>query len=167
MHRLLPWYRGSENTSHRGFMYSRKPDPMTAGSVLGFNSMAGFMAFRNESSSSTGGAETKHPSTLWKAPERSFLFHGEVSFGKPSESLLSIFFHCRTFPFPGHSSAVRPRACPGGNSPLSILTRSSLERGRVWLLPHKCQLYQAPDHCRKTERSTMVRCEIGVTRSRP
>ena len=53
-------------------------------------------------------------------------------------------------------------------SPLSILTRSSLERGRVWLLPHKCQLYQAPDHCRKIERSTMVRCEIEIQpRSRP
>ena len=50
---------------------------------------------------------------------------------------------------------------------MSILTRSSLERGRVWLLPHKCQLYQAPDHCRKTERSTMVRYEIGCPRSRP
>ena len=51
-------------------------------------------------------SQMPHPSTLWKAPERSFLFQGEVSFGeaqrKPSFHIFFIAGHPR---LPG---TVRP-----------------------------------------------------------
>jgi hypothetical protein len=90
---------------------------------------------------------------------------GRKFWGSPAKALFGISLH--DIPV---SRAQFGRPAPSlsrRKSPLSILTLSSSERGRVWPLPHKCQLYQAPDHCRKIERSTMVRYEIGVIRSRP
>jgi hypothetical protein len=103
---FLPWYRGSGNTSHRRFMYSRKPDPMTAGSVPGFNSwqtksMAGFMAFRNESRSSTGGAEAKyyadlitfiHQPFLESSREQLSFSWGSKFWGSPVKAFFPYFF---------------------------------------------------------------------------